>query len=96
MNATKQSLQLQEENKESNSQSSINYKKIKGTPFTMMIEEEKVTLLLGNQICTEHPFKSEKECKMYVNKKPYDLIILITTTLINHFKKNKIIFAEKF
>ena len=74
------------ENKANNSQSSIEYKKVDGTPFTMMIEQEKVTLLLGNQICTEQPFKNEKECQRYVNKKPYDLIILLTTSLINHFK----------
>lgn len=87
MNETKQSLQLQEESKENNSQSLIEYKKIDGTPFTMMIEEEKITLLLGNQICTEKPFKNEKECKTYVNKKPYELLILLTTTLINYNKE---------
>lgn len=51
---------------------------IKGTPFRIVGTPGSYTLCVGMQAVSPRPFKNLKEATMYVNKKPWDLILITT------------------
>ena len=51
---------------------------IKGTPFRIVGTPGKYTLCIGMQVVSPKSFKNLKEATIYVNKKPWDLILIAT------------------
>ena len=69
------------ESQEDNSKSTlIKYEEVKNTPFTLVEKENKVFIIIGNQVCDPNVFKNKTEAKKYISKKPWMLIA--TTSLI--------------
>lgn len=51
---------------------------IKGTPFRIVGTPGSYTLCVGMQAVSPRPFKDLKEATTYVNRKPWDLILITT------------------
>ena len=51
---------------------------IPGTPFRIVGTPGSYTLCVGMQAVSPRPFKNLKEATAYVNKKPWDLILITT------------------
>lgn len=51
---------------------------IKGTPFRIVGTPGSYTLCVGMQAVSPQSFKNLKEATIYVNKKPWDLILITT------------------
>lgn len=51
---------------------------IKGTPFRIVGTPGNYTLCVGMQAVSPKSFKNLKEATMYVNQKPWDLILITT------------------
>jgi hypothetical protein len=59
-----------------NSSKPIEYKKIKDTPFTIVITEEKHhTILIGKYRLNNQPLLSEEECEQYIEKEKWNIIL---------------------
>ena len=56
----------------------FNNHEIKGTPFRIVGTPGSYTLCVGMQAVSPRSFKDLKEATMYVNKKPWDLILITT------------------
>ena len=70
------------------------FEQIEKTPFTMMIEEDGVTLLMGKYVVKQNKFENPNEAINYVNKKPWDLIMIASSiftreTIEEYEKQNK-------
>lgn len=44
------------------------------TPFAILEQNEKVSILIGNQITSEKTFKEKKDAIRYIMSKPWELI----------------------
>ena len=71
----------QSQSQENNNKSTlIKYEEVKGTPFTLIEEENEVLITIGNQVCDPNVFKNKTEAKKYINKKSW--LLIATTAMI--------------
>ena len=59
----------------SKSTSLIEYKEVDNTPFTLIVSEDKVCIVMGKHLVTNRTFKSEDEAVEYINKKDWQLLL---------------------
>ena len=54
----------------------ISYIQVENTPFTLVKDEEKVAIVLGQHLVTHETFKTVDEAKKFINEKGWNLIMV--------------------
>lgn len=49
---------------------------VENTPFNLIKQDERVKIIIGNQIASEKDFPTFQGAKDYINSKPYELILI--------------------
>lgn len=59
---------------------------IDNTPFDIIKVKEKYTIAIGNILMTEKQFETEREAKVYVAEKPWELLISMIAIYTKWYK----------
>lgn len=60
-----------------------------GEFFTLVTNNKETRIACGNAIVSRNVFKSTKEAKAYIDKKPWELIINVTAYVNDQLKKEQ-------
>ncbi len=72
-----------------NSSNAVQYQKIEDTPFTVCIEfEQDHTILIGQYRINNTPFKTMQECKDYIEKEKWNIVMTIAIIVNEIANKN--------
>ena len=77
----------------SSSTSLIEYKEVDNTPFTLVVSESKVSIVMGKHLVTNKTFDNVDDAKYYIAEKPWELLLIanaIYTSEVIELSKQKI------
>lgn len=90
LSITSQNVESQDNYKLISNEKLIRREQIRETPFTAIKEEDKPWIIvMGDALLKITEYEDFKDVLKYVNKKPWELILLATAVFIEHANKIK-------
>ncbi len=79
--------QLLEQKVLAEKETKVKIRPCKNTPFSIAKKDNKIYILIGNNVMSSKTFKSFKEAERYIYLKPYEIITNLVVLIYQHLKQ---------